>query len=35
MYIVDFQYNFYTNKKYQLMIKFTIVYKVSQIILYI
>ena len=35
MYIVDFQYNFYTDKKYRIVIKLTIMYKVLQIILYI
>ena len=35
MYIVYFQYNFYTDKKYRIVIKLTIMYKVLQIILYI
>ena len=34
MYIVDFQYNFYTNKNYRLLIKSLFMYKPIQITLY-
>ena len=33
MYIVDFQYNFYTNKNYRLLIKSLFMYKPMQITL--
>ena len=35
MYIVDFQYNFYTNKNYRLLIKSLFMYKPIKITLYI